>query len=270
MPVVASGDMLVYLDPESKVAPTPVHFEQLESESSDNIGRNPFDFLPEEFAIRNGHCEGSLFCLPLRKEPSELSKTVYTEQRLKELIAMFAQEGNLNILFLRNVTCIKIYQNSINGMSLLYSARKNERFYEQKKQYEEKKKENILNECFQQIIKVNNVIEISEESTTVGPWTSHANYTYFVSEQFGLEATENNIFLDDDLNYLPSLSIAYPIKGDDPGGHVFCGLPLPLQEKRMTGLPIHVQGYFALGEDRKDLIWDSSTVSKRNKNAMWN
>eukprot|EP00456_Euglypha_rotunda_P014004 TRINITY_DN14329_c0_g1_i1.p1 TRINITY_DN14329_c0_g1~~TRINITY_DN14329_c0_g1_i1.p1 ORF type:complete len:126 (+),score=18.13 TRINITY_DN14329_c0_g1_i1:41-379(+) len=36
------------------------------------------------------------------------------------------------------------------------------------------------------------------------------------------------------------------------GGSAFCFLPLPI----LTGLPIHVNGYFELSSNRRDLWWE--------------
>ncbi|KAJ7343087.1 hypothetical protein OS493_040583 [Desmophyllum pertusum] len=37
----------------------------------------------------------------------------------------------------------------------------------------------------------------------------------------------------------------------DIKGHVFCFLPLPVQKNRLTGLPVHVNGFFALSQNRR-------------------
>lgn len=64
-------------------------------------------------------------------------------------------------------------------------------------------------------------------------------------------------------------------KGDDmefePEGQVFCFLPLPIEEKSSTGLPVHVNGYFSISQNRRHLKWPSQGQDFRNdKEILWN
>ncbi|VDI27880.1 Hypothetical predicted protein [Mytilus galloprovincialis] len=61
-----------------------------------------------------------------------------------------------------------------------------------------------------------------------------------------------NLSLDESLTYFsPYTSIAVPMEEDQFRGHVFCLMPLPLTENSLTGLPVYVNGYFALSQNRR-------------------
>ena len=76
---------------------------------------------------------------------------------------------------------------------------------------------------------------------------------------------------DTDLAYVPLARLVYKLNEAHSHGHIFCGLPLPLSKESLTGLPVHVNEYFALGSDRKDLKWKSiSTEKSDDKSVMWN
>ena len=45
---------------------------------------------------------------------------------------------------------------------------------------------------------------------------------------------------------------------DKPSGHVFCFLPLPLEQKSSTGLPVHINGYFSISQNRRHLKWPTA------------
>ncbi|VDI12593.1 sacsin [Mytilus galloprovincialis] len=57
-------------------------------------------------------------------------------------------------------------------------------------------------------------------------------------------------------------------------GHVFCLMPLPLQNESLTGYPVHVNGYFALSQNRRHVKWPSAdqTLMKghTDKSNRWN
>ena len=60
---------------------------------------------------------------------------------------------------------------------------------------------------------------------------------------------------------------------NDADGHVFCFLPLPHDRDASTGLPVHVNGFFALEQNRKYIRWPSATQTREelmNKSLLWN
>ena len=65
------------------------------------------------------------------------------------------------------------------------------------------------------------------------------------------------LMADKELNYLPTVGVAMALRTGpklqtpDIKGHVFCFLPLPVQTRSLTGLPVHVNGFFALSQNRR-------------------
>ena len=47
-----------------------------------------------------------------------------------------------------------------------------------------------------------------------------------------------------------ALPAGLSLQTPDFQGHVFCFLPLPVQNTSLTGLPVHVNGFFALNQNR--------------------
>ncbi|KAJ8319970.1 hypothetical protein KUTeg_001557 [Tegillarca granosa] len=92
------------------------------------------------------------------------------------------------------------------------------------------------------------------------------------------ESPENlrSLAKDPDLSYSPYVGVAYPFTSDGMAetGHVFCFLPLPLEKKSLTGLPVHVNGLFALEQNRRHVKWgnrdQSPMMTCKDKNVLWN
>ena len=230
--------------------------------------------MPKEFCINSsGICNGTLFRFPLRTSISKLSKVCYCGQRLETLINTFVNEGYLNILFLKKVQSIKLYKRNRGSDNLeeLYSIEVSEECirenYLKRNEFLESIKRSVCAVNYERLT-LDYCLEVEENAQG-----RKSNIKYFISELFGY--SNQDVFLDmikdPDLSYIPLVSVALPVEGSDPGGHVFCGLPLPMQEKCMTGMPLHVNGFFALGPDRKDLKWKTVSASKSNdKSVLWN
>lgn len=87
-------------------------------------------------------------------------------------------------------------------------------------------------------------------------------------------AMVKNAAKDHDLHFLPWASLAAKVAGtgqkaqDEAGleGQAFCFLPLPVK----TGLPVHVNGYFELSSNRRD-IWYGADMDRGGKlRSDWN
>ena len=64
---------------------------------------------------------------------------------------------------------------------------------------------------------------------------------------------------DPDLCYRPYVGLAVPLTDRSAfQSQVFCFLPLPLDTRSPTGLPVHVHGYFALSQNRRHLKWPTA------------
>jgi sacsin len=91
------------------------------------------------------------------------------------------------------------------------------------------------------------------------------------------EATE--LRAEKDLGYLPIVGTAIEMKKDkqdlclmQPRGHLFCFLPLPHEENSPTGMRFHVNGCFALEQNRRHIKWPTAdqTGELRDPALLWN
>ncbi|KAK3583510.1 hypothetical protein CHS0354_026096 [Potamilus streckersoni] len=77
-------------------------------------------------------------------------------------------------------------------------------------------------------------------------------------------------------SYRPYVSVATPLKPDNRPfkGHVFCFLPLPQEPKSITGLPVHLNAFFALSQNRRQIKWPSAELEESgmhtDRDLVWN
>ena len=105
---------------------------------------------------------------------------------------------------------------------------------------------------------------------------------YFCGGQ--VSSTFKKLMTDKDLSYLPTVGVAMALpegpqlQTPDIQGHVFCFLPLPIQTKSLTGLPVHVNGFFALSQNRRHIKSPNADQEYRqkagrqmtDKSLLWN
>ena len=103
--------------------------------------------------------------------------------------------------------------------------------------------------------------------------TSVSEYiTVNVLNRDSLNTSEELQNLIDELKLLPWMGAAFKVNlsteaNIENDGRVFCFLPLPTSEQ--TGLPVHVHGYFGLGDNRRSIKWPDQE-SMYDKKALWN
>ena len=99
-----------------------------------------------------------------------------------------------------------------------------------------------------------------------------------------ISSTFRNLISDKVLSYLPSVGVAMPLptgpnlQTPDVQGHVFCSLPLPVQKTSLTGLSVHVNGFFALSQNRRYIKSPNADQEHRvkiggrltDKSLLWN
>ena len=134
--------------------------------------------------------------------------------------------------------------------------------------------------------------------------------TFYYSDD-KVSSTFSKLLKDDDINYLPWVGTAMPLDAPDHHAHhahsngglknghamngngdvvengedyfkltpedgrLFCFLPLPLEQGYTTGLPVLINGFFALEQNRKHMKWpESFSIRLRedmmDKQVLWN
>ena len=278
-------------------------------ERQSELQRIPDQFAPfgdgicgsTEDVLRIGHYPGTLFRFPLRCTPSELSQITYTDEHLEALLAQFESDARLLLVFLKNIECLEVLvrdehstQASVRFRVQLTndcrdSVRKSRRCIVDAIR-------NSSNKSFSTTY----LLVIETEKYDVSKNVEKKMYRYWVNEFFaGGETSKVLTELRDDpsVSRIPLVGTAIDLdsssstnsklsspvlaKEDDnsvveepkrgPSGKIFCFLPLAVQEVSATGLPVHVNGYFAISQNRQHLKWPSVGQSiESDKCLLWN
>ncbi|XP_064601193.1 sacsin-like [Liolophura sinensis] len=293
-PSITSGDTLLLLDPsklEHRVCAT-YRLSNLKSKTVQcmrQVFGKVLDMSSLDRATTDGF-DGTVFRFPLRQSCSDLSPVVYDDGRVCDLLKCFRTEMMIVLVFLKSLECVEIWspQQGKATPKLSFSVCLTDESAKQRKDQKE-----ILNQA------------LAAESTSV--WTSSVNCEvkdHSSGLNFRLNWTVKSIKLGRD-----EMSSSLRALSDDPAlsyppfvgvsvvdvplltrktildmklmetalqGHVYCFLPLPLQHNSLTGLPVHVNGYFALSSNRHHLKWPTADEehqgwdSQRDKSCRWN
>lgn len=244
-----------------------------------------FDCTEEVFS--EGRYNGTLFRFPLRTIPSELSQTLYSDDKVEILFGSIVADAHLLLLFLQHLESIELYI-------------REESESEPRKIFQVK----ISDECrefvrckrreFYNAIKPGQhmpmpvsvtypiTIETANFSGEIIEGSDERHKFLVTSYCCGGEVSSQfeSLLTDKELSYLPSVGVAMAMPSSkglptpDIQGHVFCVLPLPVQKKSITGLPVHVNGFFSLSQNRRHIKTpnaDQEDQSKlEDKSLLWN
>ena len=272
LPSIVSGKTVAFLDPHEK------YFDRGEPgqafSTDDPLLAEYFDqFEPFhqlfDCKIQRRHSYGgTLFRFPLRKEPSKLSNKIYTREMIYNLFDSFKKEAGAILLFLKNVDSVSLYKREHRGkISRLYTARVSE---QSKIEVRKKRRELIQDITMEWNFAVRKnffCLEIEKES----PGEPLEKNEWLLANQVGT-TEEELIELARGLKLLPWIGIAFPLDANNNMsslGRIFCFLPLPPDGDCRTGLPVQVNGYFGLTDNRRALKWPGPDCQNDNT-ARWN
>lgn len=275
------------------------------------ISRIPDQFSPyrnvfgcKDDTFDKGCYKGTLFRFPLRSEPSELSSTIYTPTRVQELFSNFEHDAQLILLFLKNLESIELLTRDCDSLecrlcfkvcispSCLEYVRHQKQIVQQKMS-PGKWLQRPVTVTYPLVINTYSYGEAGDETKRVYKWMVNEYYD-------GGEASVQlqTLQKDQTLCYMPLAGTAMAlgtrerdaavvreptdsqtnatekkdaVMADAPNGQVFCFLPLPMEQKSSTGLPVHVNGYFAISQNRRHLKWPTAGQNVRtDKTLLWN
>ncbi|VDI81263.1 Hypothetical predicted protein [Mytilus galloprovincialis] len=288
-PMIISGNQLLILDPHQKRSGRVCMIMKLNKmrkykrmDVTDCLAafEGMFGFTTE--TIEKGNFQGTLFRFPLREEKTELSENIYDEIKVMDLFKAFKAEAPVELLFLKCLERIDLHwkftdlgRDQDHDDSPVYSV-------------------NISDSCVQNVREGRN--HVMNQLKTYGK--KLANETFRINYRMTIETLDDDnnhtdewiifhcvkggnmskelriLSLDESLSYSPYASIAVPMEEDQFKGHVFCLMPLPLTENSLTGLPVHVNGYFALSQNRRHVKWPTADQMKqgtyKDKSLRWN
>ena len=197
-----------------------------------------------------------------------MSDKVYTKEKVNGLFDSFKNEASAILLFLKNVDSISLYERKERGaISHLYTVRVSE---ESKTEVRKKRRELIEDISLEWNFAEKSVFyhfEIEKQR----PGKRLEKNKWFVANQVGT-SERKLIELAQSLKLLPWIGIASPL--DDTNdtsslGRIFCFLPLPPDGDCRTGLPVQVNGYFRLTDNRRALKWPGPDC-QNDDTAVWN
>ena len=268
LPILVSGTDIGILDPQERLWPgdTGRRFELRELQGSSITstlhGIAKFDKDSPNYLY-------TIFRLPLRSRVSNLSKNIYSVEKLKQLLGALRLEAKYLLLFLKSVTKIEvIYIDKHSGSheqtfcvsidtNLLQINSERSRLLTQLHQV------HTANSCH-----VSNIIQSKVSFKITVTETGQSNTSeWVVVTRVGSDRKEV-LQRADELRIFPWVGTAIELTAaqvDD--GRVFCFLPLPSEVT--SGLPVHVNGTFSLNDERRTLKWTSAERTNDTM-AMWN
>src|SRR6218665_1896813 len=303
LPSIFSGNGIGFLDPHEqffhvednrKRYPTSSYLWDLVKNKKDiqDLEDQFRPFQQELFGLTNqtfssGYFDGTVFRFPMRMEGmhSDLCDTKYDASKVRELFRSLETDAHIMLLFLKSLECIEVYEKTSQTasptklMSIKMAKNLNEEVRSKRLQFinqiEGHRNGNItdpvsiiypLNVEFQNHLN-NSPIETSK----------------WIISQYYAGKSEINTAKDisDSLGLLPWVGVALNVQENSgtssylskPKGHIFCFLPLPLEETSPTGLRVHVHGYFAVDSNRRHLKWptsDQNIDQLTDKALIWN
>ncbi|KAK9106331.1 hypothetical protein Syun_022342 [Stephania yunnanensis] len=251
IPSFVSGENIVMFDPHACNLPgiSPSH----PGLRIQFVGRRILEQFPDQFApFLHFGCDlhhsfpGTLFRFPLRTElaasRSQIKKERYAPEDVLSLFSSFSEVASEALLFLRNVK-------KSHPRDLMLN------FIQGRKQAG-MDKDQFLN-------------KLSKTSENDLPWGwARKEEIYSFREQetkilSGSQLTESEASSSADAFPVPSDFLA---NRRDFEGRAFCFLPLPIS----TGLPVHVNAYFELSSNRRDIWFGNDMAGGGKARSDWN
>ena len=239
-----------------------------------------FGVCNETFRTGTGRFSGTVFWFPLRDSVSELSRTVYTEENMKDLLASFKVEAPSLLLFLNHIQRVQILTRDdsrgpedVFSVGLAHSCLQSVK--SQRQQFVEKIKSAGIALPQNELLCVTEVIMETCDNLTSMQDTRRWLVANYCCGKGHMSSDLQRLSSDPQLKYLPYVGVAIPLSNQSNfQSQVFCFLPLPLDTRSPTGLPSHVHGYFALEQHRRHLKWPPAdqlySGSQLDPPSLWN
>lgn len=265
LPSFASGSKVVFLDPQARFVPS---VDPSNPGKMVDIVKDPriVSRYPDQFAGFAGAFgwapgrpyEGTLFRLPLRTtqqaETSRLSRRTHGVEQVRRLLDDFAKQAGELMLFLKSIETIRVcrWTRDYGMVEVAVAALSTAHGEESLAAIRELRRMPLVPEA--------SVIERDFVACINGE-------TWVVCNQLGGgRATSLAIANRDTLGVVPWAGVAARI-GEYVEGRAYCGLPLPVK----TGLGVHVNGFFEVSSNRRD-VWlgDDDMSGDGATRAEWN
>ena len=232
--------------------------------------------------LEKGFFNGTIFRFPFRNQEmvSDLSSTLYDQNKIKSLVTSMAADAHHILLFLKNLESIEFYEKRSGVTEKLLDIRIAQPYLanvvQQRQSFLEDMKSHL--EIWMKQDSISVVYPISIEVTILDNIENKSTTRWFISHYFAGQGEAKFNKCSSNTRYLPAVGVALqipPSAGEhlntEPKGHIFCFLPLPLEKKSPTGLHFHVHGCFAVDQNRRHIKWPSADQKQLTDTALlWN
>lgn len=299
VPSIFSGDQIGMLDPHQTL------FGSHESgqcwnlkadikeimELNDQFGPYIGLFGSTEKTLQDGYFPGTLFRFPLRVKPTQLNSNVYNKEKILELFESFKADADTVLLFLKSVRKVSLHVREPDGTERTLFRVQSGALEDDNRKLERPNSLKTLGlaiDSYSNGVPSDQVtcatyqvdIQVQDESARETQSTS-----WLVCNGVGGRGMCADLdSLADDLKFIPTIGIALLLTSNDQEeeegegesgavsafeGRAFCFLPLPLGDESLTGLPVHVSGFFGLTDNRRSIKW-REVDQWRDPAALWN
>ena len=235
--------------------------------------------------LDSGNFPGTILRFPLRKEETELSDNIYDKSKVEDLFNSFKDEAAVSLLFLKCLESITLLKEEDRDLSkkddigeFYFSVYIDETTVENVRSSRDDMKmkiKDVQNGLPSRCIENSYFMTICIKDDTCNTITRKWKVRNLFQGENNMSSTLQKLSRDESLSYSPYVGVAMEMTCPvDFQGHVFCFLPLPSTEKSLSGLPIHVNGFFALSQNRCVVKWPTADQIRNHahtdKSIQWN
>ncbi|KAK3578917.1 hypothetical protein CHS0354_035542 [Potamilus streckersoni] len=288
-PVVLSGDRILFMDPHRKADHVCLTVQLTKLQTWRKLDIQDFflalngTFGVSSEILRTGRYDGTLFWFPLRCDTSNLSDAVYNKEKVMDLYTSFRTEASSILVFLKHLTKVSLHEKKSDAdiINLLFTVEVVKNVDEVRDFRKAFLKEiiNLNRSIPQNSIDCRYNLSFCTKSFDGDNVVEEMNNDWKVINYYkggSMSEELRALIQDDSLGYMPLVGVAAPMGQNcaEFKGHVYCFLPLPQKTQSITGLPVHVNGYFALSQNRRHIKWPSAEQDMmhlhRDKSLLWN
>ena len=213
----------------------------------------------------------TLFRFPLRNRASKLSNEVYTIEKLRKLLEALKAEAKYLLLFLRSVCSIEVVEISQLGnfeqvFKVCISSRDSTKRQSEQQLLVRRVESTFTGESPYAVRQV--IQETAHFHIEMIDGSIKSEYEWVVVHRIGSD-NPKVLALAEKQHVLPWVGTAFEVSDTDAHskGRIFCFLPLPTEDKTPFG--IHVNGTFAVSNNRRSLKWEAQE-RQDDQEGTWN
>ncbi|OQS01509.1 hypothetical protein ACHHYP_00661 [Achlya hypogyna] len=271
LPSIVSGDSLVMFDPHARYVPNATALQpgiKINFMNSNVVTQFPDQFAPYDLfeCAFTERYHGTLFRFPFRtaETQSEIKATAYSEEDMRDILRRFQATLAATMLFLRHVEHIAVYLKTDPALppQLLYEASVPPRPPSALDAFGTK--EAFYRDLQRQVAPS---VQHHVLTVTLSDATATTVETYLIAIGIGVGEAKAMALEHRELKLIPYVGIAARLDVlPTLEGRAFCFLPLPVR----VSMPVHINGYFELSSNRRDIWHGDDMTGEGRKRSEWN